>query len=110
MASRPGRRGRRLPAHRAHRALTHVTLDLLVDVILAALVVAAAGYAIAARHTFAAVVGFVTCGLVLALVWARLGAVDVALTEAAIGSGLTGGLLIGAAARLRSAGMPPAAE
>jgi multisubunit Na+/H+ antiporter MnhB subunit len=34
-------------------------------------------------------------------VWIRLFAVDVALTEAAIGSGVTGILLIGAAARLR---------
>ena len=39
--------------------------------------------------------------LLLALVWVRLAAVDVALTEAAIGSGVTGALLIGAAARLR---------
>ena len=35
-------------------------------------------------------VGFVAYGLLLALVWVRLRAVDVALTEAAIGSGVTG--------------------
>ena len=39
----------------------------------------------------------------LSLVWIRLFAVDVALTEAAIGSGVTGVLLISAAARLRGA-------
>src|SRR5262245_42458784 len=80
-----------------------MSLALLVDAGLAALVVVVAGYTNAARQAFAAVIGFVTYGLLLALVWVRLGAVDVALTEAAIGSGLTGGLLIGAAARLGAA-------
>ena len=50
------------------------TLDLL----LAVLMLAVAGWTIAARDTFAAVVGFVSFGLMLALVWVRLGAVDVA--------------------------------
>jgi multisubunit Na+/H+ antiporter MnhB subunit len=40
----------------------------------------------------------------------RLLAIDVALTKAAIGSGVTGVLLIGAAARLRDAGEATAAE
>jgi multisubunit Na+/H+ antiporter MnhB subunit len=47
------------------------------------------------------VAGFVAYGLLLTLVWLQLHGVDVALTEAAIGGGLTGALLIGAAARLR---------
>ena len=63
---------------------------------------AVAVWTIAARETFAAVVGFVAYGLLLALVWVRLDAVDVALTEAAIGGGLSGVLLLGAAARLRA--------
>ena len=45
--------------------------------------------------------GGLAYGLLLALVWVRLDAVDVALTEAAIG-GLSGILLVGAAARLRT--------
>src|SRR5262249_23479735 len=45
------------------------------------------------------VVGFVAYGLLLALVWVPLRAVDVALAEAAIGGGLSGVLLLGAAAR-----------
>lgn len=53
------------------------------------------------QSAFASVVGFVAYGLLLALVWVRLAAVDVALTEAAIGSGVTGAVLIAAAARLR---------
>ena len=56
-------------------------------------------WTIAARESFAAVVGFVAYGLLLALVWVRLAAPDVALTEARIGSGLTGGLLIAVASR-----------
>lgn len=73
---------------------------LTFDAGLAALVLAVAVWTTAARQTFAAVVGFVAYGLLLALAWARLAAVDVALTEAAIGSGLTGVLLLRAAARL----------
>lgn len=38
--------------------------------------------------------------LLVGLAWVRLAAVDVTLTETPIGSGMTGMLLIGAAARL----------
>ena len=71
------------------------------DTGLAVLVLGVAVWTITARDTFAAVVGFVAYGLLLALAWVRLAAPDVALTEAAIGSGVTGGLLIGASTRLR---------
>jgi multisubunit Na+/H+ antiporter MnhB subunit len=74
---------------------------LAFDTGLAVLVVGVAVWTIAARDTFAAVVGFVAFGLLVALVWMRLAAPDVALTEAAIGSGVTGGLLLGASTRLR---------
>jgi len=73
------------------------------DIGLAFLVFAVAAWTIFARGGFAATVGYVVYGLLLSLVWIRLFAVDVALTEAAIGSGVTGVLLIGAAARLRGA-------
>ena len=43
---------------------------------------------------------FVAFGMIVALVWARLGAPDLALAEAAIGAGLTGVLLLRAARRL----------
>ncbi len=78
-----------------------MNLGQVLDFGLAALVLSLALFALAARSTYAAVLGFVAYGLLLALVWVRLAAVDVALTEAAIGSGLTGALLLGAAARLR---------
>ena len=73
------------------------------DIGLALLVFAVAAWTIFARGAFAATVGYVVYGLLLSLVWIRLFAVDVALTEAAIGSGVTGILLIGAAARMRAA-------
>jgi multisubunit Na+/H+ antiporter MnhB subunit len=73
------------------------------DIGLALLVFAVAAWTVFAPGAFAATVGYVVYGLLLSLVWIRLFAVDVALTEAAIGSGVTGILLIGAAARLRGA-------
>src|SRR5262252_8085320 len=80
------------------------------DIGLALLVVGVAAWTTVARDTFAAVVGFVAYGLLLALVWVRLAAPDVALTEAALGSGLTGGLLLGASTRLGRAGTTTAGE
>ncbi len=73
------------------------------DIGLAFLVFAVAAWTVFAPGAFAATVGYVVYGLLLSLVWIRLFAVDVALTEAAIGSGVTGVLLISAAARLRGA-------
>jgi multisubunit Na+/H+ antiporter MnhB subunit len=78
-----------------------MNLGLAFDIGLAAVVLAVAAWTLRARETTAAVIGFVTYGLLLTFVWVRLAAVDVALTEAAIGSGLTGVLLLTAAARLR---------
>src|SRR6476659_6904475 len=66
-----------------------MTIAAALEIALAMLVLGMAAWTIAARETFAAVVGFVAYGLLLALVWVRLDAVDVALTEAAIG-GLSG--------------------
>ena len=68
---------------------------------LALLILAVAGWTIVVRDTLASVIGFVVYGLLLTLAWVCLSSVDVALTEAAIGSGVTGALLLGACARLR---------
>lgn len=87
-----------------------VILAWAFDAILAAMVLGVAGWTIVTRDTFAAVIGFVAYGLLLALVWVRLAAPDVALTEAAIGGGVTGVLLLGAAARLRGTTVASAHE
>ena len=76
----------------------------VLDLGLAILVLAVAGWTIAAPRVFSAVVGYVAYGLLLSLVWVRLHAPDVALTEAAIGSGVTGVLLVTSGVRLRGAG------
>jgi multisubunit Na+/H+ antiporter MnhB subunit len=87
-----------------------MTIGFALDCGIALLVAALAGWTIVARASFAAVVGFVCFGLALTLAWVRLDAIDVALTEAAIGSGLTGALLLGAVVRLRSNELATQAE
>jgi multisubunit Na+/H+ antiporter MnhB subunit len=77
-----------------------MSLALAADAFLALLILGLAVWIIAASETYGAVVGFVAYGILVALVWVRLGSVDVAMTEASLGSGLTGLLLLGAAARL----------
>jgi multisubunit Na+/H+ antiporter MnhB subunit len=77
-----------------------MTLLAFLDIFLALLIVAVAIWTIVARDLFAAVVGYVAYGLLLAFVWIRLYAPDVALTEAAVGGGVTGVLLITAGKRL----------
>ena len=87
-----------------------MTFATILEMVLAAVVLGLGVWTIAARQTYAATVGFVAYGLLVPLVWVRLDAVDVALTEAAIGGGLGGVLLLGAAAQLRATEMASAAE
>jgi len=56
--------------------------------------------ALASPDLFRAIVLFIAFGLLMALAWVRLDAIDIALAEAAIGAGLTGALLLAALARL----------
>jgi multisubunit Na+/H+ antiporter MnhB subunit len=87
-----------------------VTMAFAFDIGLVALLLAVATWSIVARHAFTAIVAFVVYGFLMAIVWVELSAVDVALTEAVIGGGLTGTLLLGAAVRLRRAETLSAAE
>jgi multisubunit Na+/H+ antiporter MnhB subunit len=80
-----------------------MTILSIFDIALVVLILTVAAATIAMREAFSAVVGYVVYGLLLAIAWVRLSAVDVALTEAAIGGGMTGMLLLGAVARLRFA-------
>lgn len=59
--------------------------------------------ALASPQLLRAVVLFVAFGLLMALAWVRLDAPDIALAEVAIGTGLTGALLLAALARLTAA-------
>lgn len=56
--------------------------------------------ALRAADLFKGIVLFMVFGLLMAVAWMRLGAPDIALAEAAIGSGVTGALLLAALARL----------
>ena len=73
----------------------------IVSLAIVLLLLALALWAVLVREAFLAIAGFVAYGLLLSLVWVRLHGIDVALTEAAIGGGLTGAMLIGAVSRLR---------
>lgn len=73
-----------------------MTPGLALDLLLAAAVLATALATLLARRRTAGVLLFLVLGLLLVLVWARLGAPDVALAEAAIASGVTGALLVSA--------------
>ncbi len=67
---------------------------LLFDLLLAGAVIALAIATLTVRDLFAAIILFVIFGLLSALAWVRLSAPDVALAEAAIGTGVTGALLL----------------
>lgn len=56
---------------------------------------------LADRDLFRAVLKFIALGLLLAVAWVRLRAPDVALAEAAVGSALTGALILSALARMK---------
>jgi uncharacterized MnhB-related membrane protein len=77
------------------------------DAVLASLLVWLGWRAVSDTDSLRAVVKFIVLGMVLALSWLRLGAPDVALAEAAVGSGLTGALLLVALRRWRD-GRPSA--
>jgi energy-converting hydrogenase B subunit D len=77
-----------------------VNAGLLLDMLLVLILLWLAWAALASRDLFRGIVLFIAFGLVLAMAWARLGAPDVALAEAAIGAGLTGALLLATWGRL----------
>jgi multisubunit Na+/H+ antiporter MnhB subunit len=71
-------------------------LWILFDLALSALAVGMAWTAVQTRDLRRGVLLFIGLGLLLAIVWARLRAPDLALAEAAIGAGIAGALLMAA--------------
>lgn len=69
---------------------------LVLDALLVAVLLGLAWAILESRDPQRGVALFIAFGLVLAVVWARLAAPDVALAEAAIGAGLSGALLLAA--------------
>ena len=79
-----------------------MTAGLVLDTLLVVMLLWLAWAALAGRDLFRGIVLFIAFGLVLSMSWARLGAPDVALAEAAIGAGLAGALLLATWGRLPS--------
>jgi multisubunit Na+/H+ antiporter MnhB subunit len=63
---------------------------------------------LAARSLFGAVLGFISTGLIATLVWVRLEAPDVALTEAVIGAAATSVIILYVASRIGGGATAPA--
>lgn len=76
-----------------------MSAELFFDSVLILLLLGLAGTALHVRRLYTSIVLFIVFGLLLALTWARLGAVDLALAEAAIGAGLIGVMLLAALGR-----------
>jgi len=74
-------------------------LNAIIDIVLVITILFIAWRTLLSPDLFHAILAFIVFGLILALAWIRLNAPDVALAEAAIGSGLTGALLLSALQR-----------
>lgn len=77
-------------------------MSLAFDLLLVLALLWSAWGSLSTRDLARAVVMFIVFGLLVALAWARLGAPDIALAEAAIGAGLTGALLLDALGALKA--------
>ena len=78
------------------------SLQLIIDGALVVGLLALAVGSLVAHSLVRCVVLFMTFGLIMAFTWARLGAPDIALVEVAIGSGITGVLLLSTISILRT--------
>ncbi|MCF7979710.1 MAG: DUF4040 domain-containing protein [Chromatiaceae bacterium] len=85
-------------------------LALLADFVLAATALLLGLWVILTADALRAAIGFLVYGLLMAIVWIRLDAPDIALTEAAIGGGLIGLLVLGASTRVPPAPATPRAR
>ncbi|CAN5120582.1 hypothetical protein BH23CHL1_BH23CHL1_22040 [soil metagenome] len=81
-----------------------LVIENWIDYVLVAAILWLAWSSLTAADIFKGVVLFIAFGLMMALVWVRLEAPDIALAEAAIGTGLTGALLLDA---VRHFNQPP---
>ncbi len=61
----------------------------MIDIVLLALLVVVALVTLFLRDALAAVISFSVWSLIMAILWQRLRAPDLALTEAAVGAGVT---------------------
>lgn len=78
-----------------------MALETVLDILLIGTLLWVAWRALSTPALFKGIVLFIAFGLLISLAWVRLNAADIALAEAAIGSGLTGALLLSALGRMR---------
>jgi energy-converting hydrogenase B subunit D len=78
-----------------------MTIIVLFDLILIGILLVTAWKALTMPDLFNAVIVFIAFGLLVSLAWVRLQAPDVAMAEAAVGSGITGALLLSSLSAIR---------
>jgi multisubunit Na+/H+ antiporter MnhB subunit len=71
-------------------------LQTTFDVVLALTLIGFAAILLATKDLLDAIVLFILFGLLMSVTWGRLGAIDIALAEAAIGAGITGAMFLNA--------------
>jgi energy-converting hydrogenase B subunit D len=74
---------------------------MLVDILLSFALLWLSVGMVLKEDLFSVVIYFIVFGMILALVWVRLFAFDLALAEIALGSGITGALLLDTIAFLK---------
>ena len=79
-------------------------MSIAFDAVLGLLLLVCAWQVVVARDVREAAASFIGFGLLLGLVWVRLGSVDIALTEVAVGGGLTTVVLLRAVSQRAPAG------
>jgi len=77
-----------------------ILLDWMFDILLGVVLVWLGLRTVFAQELFDSIIAFIGLGMLMALAWLRLGALDLALAEAALGGGVTGALLLAALNRL----------
>ena len=75
--------------------------QLFFDILLPFSLLLIAWKTLTSKNLFQSIIFFIVFGLLMALVWVRLGAVDVAMAEVTIGAGITGALLLSALVKLK---------
>ena len=76
-------------------------INWLFDIVLGCTLLWLAGSAIFFRDQFSSIVALIAFGMLMAVAWVQLGAIDIAIAEAALGGGVTGALLLAALRRLQ---------
>lgn len=84
--------------------MSGLALETGLDIILALSLVLLGWTLLTSQDLLRSVVVFIVFGMLMALVWLRLGAPDIALAEAAIGTGLTAALMLEAVRQLENPG------